>query len=53
MSAFAFNAPQPDYLIAKIALVKGNFVGYGGTVNTQVPSFWQMPTICQTLEALC
>lgn len=50
--AFAFNAPWSDYFLAKIALVSGNAVGYGGTVDIQVPSFCQMPTICQTLESL-
>lgn len=40
ISAFAFSAPQPDHLLAKIALVNRNSVAYGTTVNTYVPSFW-------------
>ena len=37
---FAFNALQPEYLSAKIALVNGNSVGCGETVNTHVSRFW-------------
>lgn len=35
-----FYALQPDYLLAKIALVSGNSVCCDGTVNTYVSKFW-------------